>query len=88
MLLAGALPVFRLLATTASEPLQYLNKALLFRCHFARRNFRPVEHRILKFDETFQRSVSDSGFGEFHAALIGSPFTLTDSGLTSVSPRA
>ena len=68
--------------------LQYLNKAHLFRCHFARRNFRPVQHRKAKLSEPCQRGVFDSGFGEFHAALIGSSFTLTDSGLTSVSPRA
>jgi len=32
-----------------------------------------------------QRGVLDSGFGEFHAALVSSGFTLGDSGLTSVS---
>src|SRR5438132_10906035 len=65
-----------------------LAKTDSFSRQFIRRNFRPVQHRKAKLSEPCQRGVFDSGFGEFHAALIGSAFTLTDSGLTSVSPRA
>ena len=45
----------------------HLAKARPLRCQFARRNLRPVQHRILKLAEPRQSSVFDNGFGEHGA---------------------